>query len=165
MTIEVVSVEDPALDRKNMNVRKYAESRDITQVRELPSMKVVRWTIRDLTKSESDFCDDRGATSHMAKLNAAMMFGLVKIDNGREALVPTHPIPDRESGGSKMVWTDDELATIQADYGKSVFREISVIICQRDERSGKAFGGGVSSYTLLPSSLSALEKIERQPAA
>lgn len=165
-TIEVVSVEDPALDRSRMNVRKYAETRDPGLIVELPGgARAVRWTVRDLTKGESDTCDDRGVQSPITKLNFSLQYALLKIDTGAAAIVPTLSVPDRETGGTKLIWSDEQIAELQRKFGKTVLREIAMIILQRDDRVGEAFGGGSVSYTLLQSSLDALARIERRPAA
>lgn len=163
-TIELVSVEDPALDRKSMNVRKYGETRDLGSLLvEQQGMKAVRWFIRDLTMAESDMCDDR--PTFTAKLNFALCFGLVKVDDGAAGYVPKTVVPDGENGGNKTIWSNEALAELRKRFGKGVLREIATVICQRDERSGEAFGGGAPSYTLPPLSLAALDRIERQRAA
>lgn len=163
-TFEVVSVEDPALDREKMQVRKYAETRDPALIVEKLGARAVRWTLRDLTKSESDMCDDRGSVSITSKLNFTLAFGLVKVETGAKSYVPTKSAPDAERGGTKGVWGNEEIAELQRLFGKSVLREIAMVISQRDERVGEAFGGGVPSFTLLPSSLDALVRMGRPPA-
>lgn len=162
-TIDVISVEDPALDRDKMDVRKYGATRDAALLVLLPGAVPVRWTLRDLTMAESDMCDDR--PTFTAKLNFALSFCLVKVDDGREGYAPTAVVPDAERGGNKTIWTNEGLAKLRARFGKGVIREIATIVCQRDERSGEAFGGGVPSFTLPPLSLDALARIERQRAA
>lgn len=161
-TIEVVSVEDPALDRDKMDVRKYAATRDASLIVELPGMKAVRWTLRDLTMLESQTCDRQ--SNMLDKFNCALGYGLVKIDDGKDGLVPKAVVPDKENGGNKTIWSNEGLALIWNRYRKAVYEEIATIICQRDERSGEAFGGGAPSFTLPPLSQDALVRIERRHA-
>lgn len=158
----IVSVEDPALDRARMDVRKYAETRDPGLIVERPGMRAARWTIRDLTKRESDICDEQ--THIVRKYNLAIAFALLEVELGSEKLVPTTAVPDR-TGGSRPIWDDEAIAELQRRTSKLVLREIAHVICERDERVGEAFGGGALRYTLLPSSLGALDRIERQHAA
>lgn len=158
----IVSVEDPALDRARMDVRRYAETRDPALIVERVGMRAVRWTIRDLTKAESDICDEQGHI--VRKYNFALAYALLEVVIGSERLVPHITVPARE-GGTKVIWDEDGLADLQRRTSKMVLREIANVICERDERVGEAFGDGALRYTLPPWSRDALVRLERQPVA
>jgi hypothetical protein len=161
---EVVSVEDPALDRSKMDVEKYAETRDPALLVLLPGAIPIRWKLRDMFESESDKCDDVGLSSPATKFNFALQFGLRSVHDGREAHVPTLTVQDLDNGGTKTIWSTEERAALRRKYGKGMVREIAWLILQRDSRQGEAFGDGSVSFTLLQSSRDALAAIGRRPA-
>lgn len=162
---------DPALDTKEMKIRGpggYGETRDPGLVRVLPGRVPVWFTVRFLTPRESIIVDERGALGPLWKVRQAVSAGLVSVQLATgETRRPATSVPDPDApGGSKFIWDDVALNDLWRTFGKAAMVSIGTAILEMDERPGEAFANGDDvRFTLLPSSLAALEANERRIAA
>lgn len=164
--ITVVCGGDLALDMSVSERRAYAESRDITKLRELPGKAAVRYVVRPLTVSQSTIVDQRVYMHE--RLLWCFMLACSEIQNadtdgpsvGRR-MTPTRTV---DMGGAKvLMWDDRELDVIQEAFGRAAIYEIGAVIWERTLR-GKAAGGSVP-YTVPQSLLDELALLALRPAA
>jgi hypothetical protein len=157
--IEIVSIADPALDRKEMDVAKYAGtsrepgSRDPSLIRLLPGKAAVRFQLRELTRRQYDQVE---RTDTVSAKNAAIAFGLRGVVvPGRETLRPAREV-GAENGGSFQIWDEEQLDDLQDIFGRKgrdVLREIATVILSLSDESGNVWGGSEGPLFSLPPSL------------
>lgn len=168
-TRRLVFVGDRALDTRQMKIRGaggYGETREESLVRTLPGRTPVWFTVRWLTPRESILVDERGTV--LRRVRAAISTALTQIDlPSGETLRPTLKVPDVNGAAeSRLLWDDDGLDALTKKFGKAVMLDIGTAILEADERPGEVFASDDDlRFTLLPSSLAALEVNERRLAA
>lgn len=167
-TRRVVWVGDPALDVATMKIRGeggYAETRDESLVRERPGMRAHRFVIRPLTPRESILVDERASVLRAARMALSIALVEVQLPSG-ESLVPKERVQSFEGTGEQSVWSDNALDMLVRKFGKACLLDIATLIREVDEQPGEAFASGDGvRFKLLPSSLDALEQMERRLAA
>lgn len=167
-TKRVVYVGDPALDARAMKIRGpggYGETRDESLVRTLPGRTPIWFTVRWLTPRESIIVEERGTP--LRKTRAAISTALVAVDlPNATTMRPATSVPAVEGNGERMLWDDEALDDLWRRFGKLCMYDIGTVILEKDDQPGEAFASGEGArFTLLPSSLAALEQNERRLAA
>ncbi len=151
-TIDVVSVFDPALDRKAMNVTEYAgtmaspAARDMGLVKCQSGKQPVIYKLRALTRKQHDIADSAG---QVGARNIALMFGLAAVCKpGQQPMYPAH---EMESDGDLIkVWDDAGLDSLQDELGRSVMAELALAILNLSGTLGNVYGGSGSKRFGLP---------------
>ena len=170
--LRVGSVLDPALDREHMDVRAYASTRNIADVKVLPGKEAIVFELSALDHARYIAAQQAGAQQGAtAGAYRALVYALVSITgydvwSGKRvpgmSWRPTRAI----DGFPHPILDDREIALMHRRFGASVMIELGAIAVSRAEMGdpGNAFGGG-GSYTLPPLCMDALSQTEARRAA
>lgn len=164
----IVSVADPALDRTAMDVRRYAETRDESLIREATGSKAVRFKLRELDYAMYNAAVMAGSAANSVAVFILYGLASISLPNGTEILPTKETSP--ASGPAIRIWNDAELAVLYRRFGGRRMIELASVIetlahVGEGEGSfeGNVEGGGVY-FTLPPSSQLELEQIARRHA-
>lgn len=164
----IVSVEDPALDRLNMDVAKYGRTRDPSLVRLLPGQTARTYVVRRLTRGENEFVNGIAQQKRAAALIALCLLR-VEEPNGTH-IVPTKQIPSITGRtGTQLYWNDEPGGELDALYDRMGWSEwceiVTVIEAMAGMKLGEAYGSSDERFSLPLPSQAALARIDRLRAA
>lgn len=153
--LEVVSIEDGALDMSINERRAYGESLDPKLLKVLPAKHPVRFVLRPLSYGEMVAIEGQPAVS---KLAMCFMFGVreVRVD-AASTLRPGTRSPS-QADPSRCIWSDDEMNALMQRFGMRRIFEIGNAIHIRT-LEGNGVGGSIF-FEPLRSSLDALRATE-----
>lgn len=145
--IRYVSPRDSAIDRGKSTLRTKDGRYDPAGVVTVPGKTPLVFLLRPLTFSDTQVV--MRAQSVHDQMIRAVMFGLEAIENfphaGAQAWRGTHKLEG--ANPPRTIWSDAELAEIEARFGWSIWDELGLVIWQRAQR-GNFWGGSERTYTL-----------------
>lgn len=160
--LRFVSVTDPALDWRAMNVHKYAETRDEEALRFLPGVEPAWWEVRPLDVDQWASVEETSSPNR--RLIQCVMHALVSVTVERIAWRPSRVVKTGERAGTEItICSHDEMTYLFETFGGARLYEIGAVIYERAS-VGKAQSGG-ALYTLPPSLLDELAAAGRRHAA
>lgn len=137
--LELVLRGDPALDRTQMDMTRYLETRDPALIRENPSMRATRFTVRALDVNEWKAVSAQRPGFPMAC--SAVELALVSVDGPGFSYRGTKEL-DTGLGVNRTVMSAKDINNLFAKLGSMKIGEIGVCIIDRAEQ-GNGDGHGV----------------------
>jgi len=160
--LQVVSIEDSALDMELSERRAYAESRNPSVIKVIPGKTAVTFVLRPLSYGEVVAVESQPPAS---KAGMCFIFGVREIRHyptPGQVTKPALRAPTKDDA-NRCIWNDDEMSTLMRKLGGRRIFEIGGIVHAR-ALEGNGEGGSIC-FEPLRSSLDALQAIESRRVA